>query len=507
MLLIFPPVAKPCEPPAGVALLSAALKEQGLECNVVDASIQGILHLVQSDLQPEDSWAKRALKHRDQIIADLKDPELYKNMDRYHQRVYDLNKLLSISVNQQRFRITLSDYSDKRLSSVSSTDLLKSAEQYDENPFYSYFEKKLKKEIAGYDSQYIGISLCYLNQALVSFALAGWIKNKFPEKKLVMGGGLISSWMSRPDYHDPFKDLIDITIRGEGERPLLEVLGKNGRPKRHYVPDYDFVENDIYLSPGKILPFRASIGCYWSKCRFCPEKAETRPYNSQRASKVLEDLKTIEEKYNPDYVHFIDNAVTPAFLKALSKEKFSFKWYGFVRFEKELLDFKFCKALKESGCVMLKLGLESGDQSVLDQMNKGTDLEMVSVILENLHRAGILNFVYLLFGTSFEDEKAAYKTLEYIQDYGRYIDYLNLAVFNLPKFSEDAKGLETSEFYHGDLSLYLNFTHPEGWERRKVKHFLDKPFKKGISRAGIRKNPAFFSSNHAAFFNKIEDRT
>ncbi len=34
----------------------------------------------------------------------------------------------------------------------------------------------------------------------VMFALAGWIRDNFPGKILVMGGGLISSWMSRPDF-------------------------------------------------------------------------------------------------------------------------------------------------------------------------------------------------------------------------------------------------------------------------------------------------------------------
>lgn len=506
MLLIFPPIAKPSEPPAGVALLSAALKEQGVACHVVDANIQGILYLINSDLNPSDSWSKRALKNRDQILSDLKDPCLYENMDRYHQRVYDLNKLLSISVDNKRFKITLSDYSDNRLSSVSSKDLLKSATLYKENPFFGFFEEKLKPQVLNTEAQFIGISLCYLNQALVSFALAGWIKDNFKDKKIIMGGGLISSWMSRPDYNDPFKDLVDVTVRGEGEQPLLELLGKKNSKKRHYVPDYDFAKNDPYFSPGKVLPFRASIGCYWSKCNFCPEKAETRPYSSQRASKVLADLKQIEDSYAPDYVHFIDNAVTPAFLKALSKSRFSFKWYGFVRFEKEFLDPGFCHDLKASGCDMLKLGLESGDQAVLDQMNKGTDLKMVSIILKNLQQAGIMTFVYLLFGTGFEDEAAAFKTLEYIKAHEAYIDYLNLAVFNLPKFSDDAGNLDTQEFYHGDLSLYLNFTHPLGWDRKKVKHFIDKIFKKQIAvGSGIRKNPAFFSSNHAAFFTNLKE--
>ena len=506
MLLIFPPVAKPCEPPAGVALLSSALKEHGILCHIYDANVEGLLSLINSDLVPVDSWSARALKNREKIISDLKDKALYTNMDRYHQRVYDLNKLLSISVDTKRFRITLSDYSDSKLSSVNSKDLLKSAQFYKENPFHRFFEDRVRPQILNSDSKYIGISLCYLNQALVSFALAGWIKDNFKDKKIIMGGGLISSWMSRPDYNDPFKDLVDMMIKGEGEQPLLELLGVKDVDKKHFVPDYNFVKDDLYLAPGKILPFRASIGCYWSKCNFCPEKAETRPYSSQRAAKVLQDLKLIDQKYSPDYVHLLDNAVTPAFLKALSTNKFGFKWYGFVRFEKEFLDQDFCFGLKNSGCDMLKLGLESGDQAVLDQMNKGTDLNRVSIILANLHKAGILTFVYILFGTSYEDQESAFKTLEYVKAHKEYIDYLNLAVFNLPKFSDDAKNLETQEFYHGDLSLYLNFTHPSGWDRRQVKQFLDKSFKKQIRLGSdIRKNPAFFSSNHAMFFNKIRN--
>jgi radical SAM superfamily enzyme YgiQ (UPF0313 family) len=506
MLLIFPPIAKPCEPPAGVALLSAALKEHGFPCEVVDANVEGILHLIRSDVKLTDPWSRRAVKKREAILAELKGPALYTHTDRYHQRVYDLNHMLAISVDQKRFKISLSDYSDNVLSSVRSADLLKSAAQYKENPFYGFFEAGLRERVENSSSNYVGLSICYLNQALTGFALAGWIRDNFRDKKIIMGGGLISSWMSRPDYTHPFDGLVDVCIRGEGELPLLELLGQGKGTKKHYVPDYDFVKEDLYLAPGLVLPFRASIGCYWSKCRFCPEKAETRPYSSQRASKVLEDLKAVEERYRPSHVHLIDNAVTPALLKALSHEEFSFKWYGFVRFEKDFLDPEFCMNLKRSGCDMLKLGLESGDQGVLDQMNKGTDLGMVSKILENLHEAKILTFVYLLFGTSFEDRAAAHKTLDFVKAHEAYIDYLNLAVFNLPKFSEDAKGLETWDFYHGDLSLYLNFTHPLGWDRKQVKQFIQKIFKKQVGAgSGVRKNPAFFSSNHAVFFKRIKE--
>ncbi|MBU2480897.1 MAG: radical SAM protein, partial [Proteobacteria bacterium] len=112
MLLIFPPVAKPSEPPAGVALLSSALKTHGQSCTVYDANIEGLLYLIDKDKTPVDSWSRRALKNREKLLSDLKDPSLYVNADRYHQRVYDLNKVLSISVDEKRFKISLSDYSD-----------------------------------------------------------------------------------------------------------------------------------------------------------------------------------------------------------------------------------------------------------------------------------------------------------------------------------------------------------------------------------------------------------
>ncbi len=183
MLLLFPPVAKPCEPPAGVAYLAAALQENGIDCHVADTNIQGLLYLISQDLTVTDSWSARALKNRDTILADLRNPDLYANEDRYHQRVYDLNKLLSLAVDTSRFKVTLSDYTDRYLSPLRSADLLKSAGAWDANPFFSFFEDRLRPMLAQWDSPWVGISLCYLNQALVGFALAGWIRKNFPEKR------------------------------------------------------------------------------------------------------------------------------------------------------------------------------------------------------------------------------------------------------------------------------------------------------------------------------------
>ena len=175
-------------------------------------------------------------------------------------------------------------------------------------------------------------------------------------------------------------------------------------------------------------------------------------------------------------------------------------WYGFVRITGQLTDPTFVRGLKVSGCVMLKLGVESGDQKVLDALGKGIDVETVCQALDTIHGAGIATYVYLLFGTPPENETRARRTLNFTLRHAASIDYLNLAIFNLPAHSDEAGGLDTLDFYEGDLSLYREFNHPQGWNRDRVRRFLSKTFKKPSAiRRILNNDPPFFTSNHAPF--------
>ena len=150
---------------------------------------------------------------------------------------------------------------------------------------------------------------------------------------------------------------------------------------------------------------------------------------------------------------------------------------------------------------MLKLGLESGDQGVIDSEGKGINLAVASRALVSLKRAGIGTYVYLLFGTPSESEAAARNTLEFVVRHSRWIDFLNLAIFNMPVNSPDAQRFGTKPHYAADLSLYTGFSHPGGWDRGRVRQFLDKEFKKHPAVAPIVvKDPPYFTSNHAPFF-------
>ncbi len=200
----------------------------------------------------------------------------------------------------------------------------------------------------------------------------------------------------------------------------------------------------------------------------------------------------------PGLIHFLDNALAPRLLKALAAEPPGVAWYGFVRVTEHLADPAIAAGLKAAGCVMLKLGVESGDQGVLDALGKGVGLATVSRVLTNLRRAGIGTYVYLLFGTPAEDAEAARRTLTFTAAHAGAIDFLNLAIFNLPAASPEARSLATLDFYAGDLSLYKEFAHPRGWNRDRVRRFLSREFKRHPAVAPIlAHDPPGFTSNHA----------
>jgi radical SAM superfamily enzyme YgiQ (UPF0313 family) len=500
MILVNPPVAKPCEAPAGIAKLAGALQHHNVPCSILDANVEGLLSLLKGVPAQHDTWTKVASRRLPDNLKLLTSREGYENFDRYKRAVMDVNRMLENAARSKGIRLSLANYTDQKLSPLRSADLIRAWGNPEENLFYPYFRERLLSLLEKNETNGVGLSLNYLSQALCTFAMAGFLKKQSANLKVILGGGLVTSWMSRPDWKNPFEGLVDLMVSGPGEDALLSFAGVGGN-NEHVMPDYGDFRSEDYFAPGLILPYSASSGCYWGECSFCPENAEGNAFRPVRVQEVVRDVRVLFERRKPVLIHFLDNAMSPALLKTLSEQLPGAPWYGFARLNKDLKDPDFCEALKRSGCRMLKLGLESGDQAVLDSLCKNIDLEIASPALKALKKAGIATYVYLLFGTPAETADGAHRTLDFTVRHSESIDFLNIAIFNMPAHGADADKFETKEFYEGDLSLYKSFTHPGGWNRSAVRRFLDREFKRHPAIATIlRRDPPFFTSNHAPFF-------
>ncbi len=500
ILLIHPPVAKPSEPPAGIARLAGALRAHGAPCTVIDANLEGLLWLLNKPQSAEGTWSRRALLHRDRHLEAIRSPGTYANPDQYRRVVADLERLLSLAGQGEGIRVGLANYSDTMLSPVRSADLLSAAREPERNPFYGYFREQLLPQLKVEQPAVIGISLNYLSQALCAFALIGLIRQEHPDLKIILGGGLVTSWLSRSLLDGRLEGLVDQLVEGPGETAILAAAN---RPLTtgHTVPDYRDFTGLPYLNPGFVLPFATSDGCWWNRCTFCPEQSEGRRFAPLPHQTVGKQLRSLVQATSPSMIHLLDNAVPPAVLRELANNPPGAPWYGFARIGEPLNDPAFCVQLAESGCRMLKLGLESGDPQVLEALGKGIVPQDAARVLENLRQASIAVYVYLLFGTPAEDRLAAEKTLHFTVEQRQAITFINLAIFNLPLGSPETEELAVGEFYAGDLALYGDFRHPKGWDRPEVRRFLDGTFRKHPDiRRIIRRDPPKFTSNHAAFF-------
>ncbi|MCX7023012.1 MAG: radical SAM protein [Spirochaetes bacterium] len=508
MFLVYPPAARTTEPPLGIARLAGFLRAAGRQVRCIDLCREGIDWLLRADIRADDTPTRLALRRRERDLALIRDPAAYASPDRVKRAILGLNESLAAAAGNRGVEAGLADYRDRARSPLRRADLVSAAANFEDNVFYPLFRSRIAEELAAFPTDTIGISVNYLSQALCAFALAGFVKAAFPGTRVILGGGLVSSWTAQGSLRadERFGGLVDAILPGRGEAALA---GPELPARESVAPDFDDFRPLDYLAPERILPYNFSHGCPWKRCTFCPEKAEDAPYFGLHPETALAELRTLAGKYEPGLFHFTDNEIAPSQLRALAQgvtmgdpgEPPGVPWYGFARFSPVLDDPGFCLKLAASGCRMLQLGLESGDQGVLDALCKGTELGMIDRILVNLAEAGIAVYLYVLFGTPAENRDAALRTRDFVASRSNRIGFLNVAIFNMPIAGDEARSLPTKAFYDGDLSLYREFAHPALWNRAEVRAFLAKEFESspGI-KAILARNPPVFTSNLAPFF-------
>lgn len=529
LLLINPPATKASEPPLSLGILLAYLRERGVAAEALDANLAAYKYLLDKVslagvAGPTPATAiRRALKHLPASLELLRSTAALKSFGRYATAVRYLNQLLDLYRGKDgNERLTLGDYQHQRLSPFVPEDLDRLVRGEQSTLFAGYFRQVLMPQIKAIDPQLVAISINYLNQALPAFELAGMLHRELPYVELVAGGGLPTSWQMSLRQHELRLPPFDRVVFGPGELPLLEMAQGTaqegyylqGNEQIGFVPDYSFAPLAEYLSPQPVMPLATSRGCYWKQCLFCPEAAApVHAFSTAGEGTIPVLLRSLADEFDIRHFHLTDNAIPVNQLRMLADAAprlADLNWYGFVRFEKILEDPGFVQRLADSGCRMLQLGLESGSQAVLDRLGKGIRLDGAVKILDNLQRAGIASYVYIMLGSPGETNADAELTRSFLLEHAAQIDYLNLSIMNLPRDS----GLLDNPREHGiaasqlldetaPLGLYRSFETSGGWDRKAARGFLERRLLgEPALRAIAQRTPPWFTSNHAHFFGK-----
>ncbi len=374
------------------------------------------------------------------------------------------------------------------------------------NIFRKYYENKID-EIINKKADFIAISLNSSSQIIPGLTLTYMLKKK-TKAHINIGGnffGRITDELSK--HKEFFKIFADSVSIEEGEGPIIEVAKYiNGIISIKEVPNLLYYENGCvhqnekmkpiklddmanmdlsdydfkkYFAPEIVIPYQSSRGCYWGKCSFCDQDFGQN-FNIKKIDKVISEFKEFKEKYNINSFEFIDESVSPSYLKDLSyklkENNININFFIDARLETDFTK-ETLELAHKSGLQMILWGLESGSDDVLKLINKGIDLNKRFDILRDSKNAGIWNFAFIFFGFPTETKKDALQTIDMLIKNNDIIHSYGRSVFTMgrhAKLSREPEKYGITKIYPAEDEFSPNIKfEARGMNKNELKEILD----------------------------------
>ena len=162
-----------------------------------------------------------------------------------------------------------------------------------------------------------------------------------------------------------------------------------------------------------------SRGCPFG-CNFCSvTQMFGRRYRFRSVDNVIAELKS----HQLEYVFFYDDnfAANPAHTKELLRrmiaEKITPKWSAQVRID-IAKDEELLSLMREAGCVLVYIGLESINPKTLEALNKGQTPEEIEYAIAKIQSLGINIHGMFIFGTDQDDLATIGQTVRFAKRTG-----------------------------------------------------------------------------------------
>lgn len=313
--------------------------------------------------------------------------------------------------------------------------------------------KDFSQAVSEYEPDLIGISVLTRGHNQIKCIIKA-LKQEFKKIPIVIGGCQVSA-----DPRAVLKDLkADFAVIGEGEITFLELIKaieinnknfkeingiafKNPAGKiiitksRELINDLDsipFLAWDLMppkqyrivpiLVPARglpIAPIFTSRGCPYN-CSFCASQVTwTRRIRFRSPENVVAEIKMLKNKFGVREIHFSDDNFTIDIKRAekicdiMIDEKINLPWQcpNGVRIDR--LTLPLLEKMKQAGCYALGLGIESGNQTVLNKNNKNLNLKVVPQVLENLKKVGIQSYGFFILGLPGDSKESMEQTINF----------------------------------------------------------------------------------------------
>ncbi|MFO8047877.1 MAG: radical SAM protein [Desulfosudaceae bacterium] len=196
-----------------------------------------------------------------------------------------------------------------------------------------------------------------------------------------------------------------------------------GFPRHYHLPLFSYIN-----TPGATMI--TSRGCVY-QCSYCDRSVFKKGFRYNSALYIYEHLRHLRTRFGVRHVNIYDDLFTLDRKRVVELcEKLTSRPLG-VRFNCAVrvghTDDDLLRMLKEAGCLMVSLGIESADPELLQIHKSGVSLEEVRETVVRIQQAGLRAKGLFMMGLPGETEESIRRTSDFIMSLG--LDDMNMAKF------------------------------------------------------------------------------
>jgi anaerobic magnesium-protoporphyrin IX monomethyl ester cyclase len=281
--------------------------------------------------------------------------------------------------------------------------------------------------------------------------------------------------------------IIDICIRGEPENIIKYLIDNINNPNKLKLIDgvcfkeqiskkKNLVENlDKLPIPNRKINSKSyhnplvhnapyatiliSRGCPFS-CTFCTvPTVYGKTFRKRSVNNVIDELKTLQKQgYKELFFRDENLTLNKQYLSNLCEEMIKqnliFSWICNSRVD--TVDTKLLQLMKQSGCHLIKFGVESSNQKTLDYLKKGTTKKQIENTFNLCNKIGIETLGHFMIGNPNETEKDILNTLDFSKKLNPTYASFDILIY-YPKTIKNKSKIPKNKLNHLHKFLFKEF--------------------------------------------------
>ncbi|MFC1850364.1 B12-binding domain-containing radical SAM protein [candidate division CSSED10-310 bacterium] len=201
------------------------------------------------------------------------------------------------------------------------------------------------------------------------------------------------------------------------DRPLISDLDKLPLPARDLLPMEKY--KSLELRRRKITPIVTSRGCPF-QCPFCCSSHYWgTKWRTHSVERVLTEIELVTAEYGYRAVAFIDDTFTINMKRVdqlsqnIIDKKIDIRWWCFSRPDMIISNEQIIARMAASGARYVFMGVESGEEMILQKLKKGVDRSKSIQAIDLLRQYGIETMASYMFGDLEETYESILRTITF----------------------------------------------------------------------------------------------